>query len=157
MRSARCREGVCLLQQVPGSESWVDLDELPKASASHGPVALRGELVPIDTLKEEYAFWYVAQVEVLAITRQSRNHLAAVAQPFSGRRAFRWRQADDAVRVLLCARRQAVRRERSGAADLSYAAGAAAHQADVAHAQAHHLRGRARRQVRGRYTRALLQ
>ena len=52
-----------MLAQVPGSDSFVNLDELPKAGAGTGSVMLRGEEVTIETLKEEFALWLTTRCE----------------------------------------------------------------------------------------------
>ena len=73
-----------MLAQVPGSESFVNLDELPKAGAGLGSVMLRGEAVSVETLKEEFAFWLTTRCEfqfVLAekLRTASRSELPTFA------------------------------------------------------------------------------
>ena len=46
-----------MLVHVEGTETMVDLDELPKANTTHSTVMLRGEQVGIEALKDELSFW----------------------------------------------------------------------------------------------------
>jgi len=46
-----------MLAHVEGNEILVDLDELPKASAAHTTIMLRGEQVGIEALLDELSFW----------------------------------------------------------------------------------------------------
>ena len=46
-----------MLAHVEGDEMLVDLDELPKASAAHTTIMLRGEPVGIEALLDELSFW----------------------------------------------------------------------------------------------------
>ena len=50
-----------MLAHVEGTETMVDLDELPKANATQRIVVLRGEQVGIEALKDELAFWHTTQ------------------------------------------------------------------------------------------------
>ena len=50
-----------MLAHVEGNEILVDLDELPKASAAHTTIMLRGEQVGIEALLDELSFWQTTQ------------------------------------------------------------------------------------------------